>query len=67
MPLFLDLSHFDPVMIRKELLKKGGPIRTTIELLKNFIVLKERDRSDEPEPAIITFDNTMKHDTLAFC
>jgi hypothetical protein len=67
MPLLLDLSHFDPVKIRKELLQKGGPIRTTIELLKNFIVLKERKCSDKPEPAIIAFDNTMKHDTLAFC
>ena len=54
-------------MIRKELLQKGGPIRTTIKLLKNFIVLKKRERSDKPEPAIITLDNTMKHDTLAFC
>jgi hypothetical protein len=54
-------------MIRKELLQKGGPIRTTIKLLKNFIVLKERECSDKPEPAIIAFDNTMKHDILAFC
>jgi hypothetical protein len=40
--LWVNLPHFKPVTIRKEVVEEGGFVTPAVELLKNLIVLEKR-------------------------